>query len=555
MTTPATPSNQTPLIPEGILTAVQTLAGTSAIALVNTGDRSLNAAISAFITTIVVYIIEKIKKFQKWSEFNDLWKKLIDDLPIWKKKGQEKEKSLDPLDVSEAPECKHMPFSLHFTTVVTVTPFLLWLSKFQPNVYYRSTSRGIDINDAGKIIIIPESSSLFVTRMKDLPLIEKYKPIYHNIRYNAYVYIASYDVDDRFFIISTNIKNQSVLEEFVAVVNEWTRTQAIKREFRIEDPSISRTLYRVKLNLNQGMSTQGLPSPYTKQQRLVSRSFDGLFFEQKDVLLDSLHKFKAGTMYPKHLREDNKLGILMHGPPGTGKSACMCAIAEMLQKDLMPVDGPTMRSRSQMDRIFACTDVIIAFDEFDCLLDVVGKRGGDEEEDEEGGAGKGGRKGKGRGGEAGHSLKADMAAKVFMAAMDEKDDAKKAALMKQYETLTGSTSDKVDMAYLLSKFQGYESAEGRCIVASTNAPHLIDDALKRKGRFDLVLHLDNATPQMILDIVCYYYQTEEAEKAALTEEFAHLLPVRQIAPATVQDIAMNSESAREAIGKMLPCLR
>lgn len=527
MATTATPD---PLIPEGILTAVQTLAGTSAIALVNTGDRSLNAAISAFITTIVVYIIEKIKKFKKWSEFYELWTKLIDDLPIWKKTKKE-EKVIDPLDVSGATNTSCLQHAIRIKAV-DCKPLLLWISYHQPKVYCYSICRDVEINESKDLKIDEFESNYGITPPKIA-----IAPIYFNVKTKDFIYYNCISNDT--VSLLCNLYSKS-LDEFIEIVNKWYKahkTPSTDLQLSLSSTqSTQRSLYKVAL-------CQG-KNEYVKKTRLVSRSFDGLFFEQKDILLEYLRKFKEGTLYPKHLREDNKLGILMYGPPGTGKSACMCAISELLQRDLMPVDGTSMRKRLEMDRIFACTDVVIAFDEFDCLLDVVGKRGEEREVDDD--------EKQSRREINTHSHKADMAAKLFTAALEEKDDAKKAQMMAEYDKLSNSSTDKVDMAYLLSKFQGYESAEGRCVVGSTNNPHLIDDALKRKGRFDLVLHLDNATPKMILDIVNYYYQTGAEEVAELEEAFMDLLPLRVISPACVQDMAMNCSSARETLERLIP---
>ena len=143
-----------------------------------------------------------------------------------------------------------------------------------------------------------------------------------------------------------------------------------------------------------------------------------------------------------------------------------------------------------------------------------------------------------------------MAAGYLQMAKDEKDDAKKKELMKKYEDCINEEEDKVDMAYILSKFQGMEAADNRCIVACTNDPARIDDALKRKGRFDLILHLDNASPSIILDMVAHYFQLSADQKQALTEEFADQLPSRVISPASVQDFNASSKDAREALTRM-----
>lgn len=481
-----------------------------------------------------MYVIEKIKKFKKWSEFYELWTKLIDDLPIWKKTKKE-EKVIDPLDVSGAPDITYFTHSFTCETEEQYTPIFYWFSEFQPKIFHKPSSYCV-YNSEDKLIIKTTRFDSLIAVGYRLPKITKFTAIYYSKTYKEFIYIYNF-IDYSYTIGIMNHNGSSgALVEFLNEVNNWTKIQQENLSLRIQDVSISKILYKIKLNPGK--------NGYEKKAKLVSRSFNGLFFEQKDILLEYLRKFKEGTLYPKHLREDNKLGILMYGPPGTGKSACMCAISEFLQRDLMPVDGSVMRSRSNMDRIFTCTDVVIAFDEFDCLLDVVGKRGEEREVDDD--------EKQSRREINTHSHKADMAAKLFTAALEEKDDAKKAQMMAEYDKLSNSSTDKVDMAYLLSKFQGYESAEGRCVVGSTNNPHLIDDALKRKGRFDLVLHLDNATPKMILDIVNYYYQTGADEVAELEEAFMDLLPLRVISPACVQDMAMNCSSARETLERLIP---
>jgi DNA replication protein DnaC len=518
MTTPATP--EASLIPEGILTAVQTLAGTSAIALVNTGDRSLNAAISAFITTIVVYIIEKIKKFKKWSEFNELWEKLIDDLPIWKKTKKE-EKVIDPLDVSGAP--KHPDeFVFKFAFDFDRSQYLELIEWIYSHHHCCAEIFKINQNENG--IYTQTGDSFRGAAMMS----SNYCAIYRCPTTKEYIYYKqkSDEIKIRHLYVCCNHK--SSLDDFISLLNDWTRTR------RSTKSCLKNYIIRMRSN----------GEIFRTEKKVLSKTFDGIFFEQKDQLLALLQKFKDGTMYPSHLMEDNKLGILMYGPPGTGKSICMSAISNFLKRDFMPVSSQIMRNRGMMDLIFDSRNVVIAFDEFDCLLDVVGKRGEEREVDDD--------EKQSRREINTHSHKAVMAAKLFAAALEEKDDAKKAQMMAEYDKLSNSSTDKVDMAYLLSKFQGYESAEGRCVVASTNNPHLIDDALKRKGRFDLVLHLDNATPKMILDIVNYYYQTGADEVAELEEAFMDLLPLRVISPACVQDMAMNCSSARETLERLIP---
>jgi hypothetical protein len=55
-------------------------------------------------------------------------------------------------------------------------------------------------------------------------------------------------------------------------------------------------------------------------------TYNSLFFEQKEVILNLLSRFKDSNMYPDHISYENKLGFLLHGEPGTGKTAFVLAL-------------------------------------------------------------------------------------------------------------------------------------------------------------------------------------------------------------------------------------
>jgi SpoVK/Ycf46/Vps4 family AAA+-type ATPase len=194
-----------------------------------------------------------------------------------------------------------------------------------------------------------------------------------------------------------------------------------------------------------------------------------------------------------------------------------------------------MRSKETMNELFQTTSKIVLFDEFDCLLDVIKSREtmGSKHSDDDG-----------------SSMKLKIAMKFLDMAHAEKDEDKKKALMTQYENTLNHDDGKVDIQYLLTKFQGLESADGRCIIACTNHPDKIDSALKRKGRFDIIIKLGNATPRMTFDMVAYYFQITDYEKEELEKQFTEL-PNRLISPAELQDICANSNGPNETLEKVM----
>jgi SpoVK/Ycf46/Vps4 family AAA+-type ATPase len=208
-----------------------------------------------------------------------------------------------------------------------------------------------------------------------------------------------------------------------------------------------------------------------------------------------------------------------------------------------------MRNKKIMDGLFARKNEIVFFDEFDCLMDVIQKR----EQQTDSPSGQFNQFGVGSAGFDSTKMKHAHTMKLLELANNEKDDAKKKELMKAYDEAIEEQENKIDIGYLLTRFQGLASVDGRCIIATTNCPDKIDSALKRKGRFDIILRLGNATPKMIRDILMYYFNiTDEQERETLTREYPDsVLPNEVLSPAEIQDFASRSSSIRDAFAKLM----
>ena len=72
------------------------------------------------------------------------------------------------------------------------------------------------------------------------------------------------------------------------------------------------------------------------------KTFDQIFIEDKQKLIDDLEKFKANKEKYKKLRVPFKRGYLFYGVPGNGKSSLAYAIAEYLKYDVYSIDMSTM---------------------------------------------------------------------------------------------------------------------------------------------------------------------------------------------------------------------
>ncbi|CAL5185829.1 unnamed protein product [Lathyrus oleraceus] len=172
--------------------------------------------------------------------------------------------------------------------------------------------------------------------------------------------------------------------------------------------------------------------------------------EKKEEIINDLLKFKEGKEYYTKVGKAWKRGYLLFGPPGTGKSTMISAIANFMNYDVYDLELTIVKDNNELKRLLIETSSksIIVIEDIDCSLDLTGQRKMKKEIDD-----------------------------------DENDEKKKLMSKAKGEEKNES---KLTLSGLLNFIDGIWSACGRerIIIFTTNFVDKLDPALIRRGRMD-----------------------------------------------------------------------
>ena len=106
---------------------------------------------------------------------------------------------------------------------------------------------------------------------------------------------------------------------------------------------------------------------------------------KKKEIIDDLNMFKNSKEYYNRIGKPWKRGYLLYGPPGSGKSTMVAAMANYLDYDVYDFELTSVKTNTELRKLLIETKSksIMVFEDIDCSLDVTGKRRSKEEEDKD----------------------------------------------------------------------------------------------------------------------------------------------------------------------------
>jgi SpoVK/Ycf46/Vps4 family AAA+-type ATPase len=285
-----------------------------------------------------------------------------------------------------------------------------------------------------------------------------------------------------------------------------------------------------------------------------TRSFSNLFFDRKQITMEKVNHFLKNKDWYYNKGIPYSLGIGIHGPPGTGKTSFVKALANYTGRNIICISLKLIKTKKQLDNIFfedryngdnkknsiTFDKKIIVFEDIDCIGDIVLDREKKKNKQKsEASLG------------IGRKLNLDemtMTSKVNMGdlleTIAEMDD-----LSKKVITTTGvkalSDDEPITLDDILNLWDGIRETPGRIMIISSNHYNDLDSALKRPGRIDITLELSYASRNVIAEI---YKHLFEADIDPLAIE---LINDKFYSPAEIINVYMNEEQDKERFIKRL----
>jgi hypothetical protein len=226
-----------------------------------------------------------------------------------------------------------------------------------------------------------------------------------------------------------------------------------------------------------------LPSTYimfTKHVFRTSRTFDNVFFEQKEAVQNHTEFFLKRKDWYNKKGIPHTLGFMFHGEPGCGKTSTIKAIANVGNRHIINLHLSEIKSKEQLTHLFFNDDIHVwdngkterynipvsermyVIEDIDAMGDLVLKR----------------------------EWKKPVSKKV------------------EFDELGNviQEDEPIDLAFILNLLDGTLESEGRILAISTNFPERIDKALIRPGRIDMIIEFKKCSATIMKEMIESFYE-------------------------------------------------
>ena len=261
----------------------------------------------------------------------------------------------------------------------------------------------------------------------------------------------------------------------------------------LHDIRASRTNKRFIYNLSQTTikDDQTLFDCWDEYEFESTRTFKSLFFDGKEELMERIQFFLNNKDWYCKIGIPYSIGIGLHGPPGTGKTSLIKAIANHANRDIIILSLKLIKTKKQLEQFFfenrynrsnkpgskSFDKKIIVFEDIDCIGDIVLNRDKDKQSTKQ------------------IDKSFEDVFKTMDASMYSKLVSNKLLVEDKF-----TSDDIITLDDILNMWDGIRETPGRILIMTSNHYHDLDPALIRPGRIDISHEMKNASHQTIRNL-------------------------------------------------------
>ena len=229
------------------------------------------------------------------------------------------------------------------------------------------------------------------------------------------------------------------------------------------------------------------------------RNFNNIFFDGKKEILTKIDYFLNNKEWYIQKGIPYSLGIGLHGPPGTGKTSFIKALANYTNRHIIVISLKIIKTKRELEQFFfentyndkneknniSFDKKIIVFEDIDCIGEIVLDRKKKETKTR-----------------SGKSSSKDTTNVNIGDVLQSICDLNESGTCK---VMPAKNDEAITLDDILNLWDGIRETPGRILIISSNHYDKLDSALIRPGRIDITHELSNTSHNTISEIYLHLF--------------------------------------------------